>query len=167
MSSKQCINNKTSCFLVLPCLNSSHAKKRFSKLIISSNKLWLKTLSLLTPPPHEFFDVPLVHKLSEFYLLFHQYLKLFPKAEKYTLGQKIESLILEILENSFRVAYGAKAEKTPLLQVMSIKINLLKTLIRLAFQIKALDNKKYIQLQEHLQEIGKMVGGWLRYLQKQ
>ncbi|PIR90111.1 hypothetical protein COU05_03145 [bacterium (Candidatus Gribaldobacteria) CG10_big_fil_rev_8_21_14_0_10_37_21] len=118
-------------------------------------------------PPHEFFDVPLVHKLSEFYLLFHQYLKLFPKAEKYTLDQKIESLILEVLESSFSVAYGARADKALLLQAMSIKINLLKTLIRLAFQIKAIDNKKYIQLQEQLQEIGKMIGGWLRYLQKQ
>jgi len=50
------------------------------------------------------------------------------------------------------------------LQKASLKIDLLKILIRLAKEVKALDNKKYIQLQQELQEIGKMIGGWIRSL---
>ena len=153
--------------MVLPCLNSPQDKKKFSKPTIFSNKLSPKTTFPLTPPPHDVFDVPLIHKLCEFYKLFHEYLKLFPKSEKYSLGQKVESLILETIEDSFAVAYGQKIEKIPLLQTMSIKTNLLKTLDRLTFEIRAIDNKKYITLQEQLQEVGKMIGGWLRYLQKQ
>jgi len=38
----------------------------------------------------------------------------------------------------------------------------LKILIRLAEDIKALPTKKYLYLEELLQEIGKMLGGWIR-----
>jgi hypothetical protein len=111
------------------------------------------------------FDIPLIHKISEFYKLFHQHLKLFPKTEKYSLGQKIESLTLEILELCFKITYSAKTEKIQLLKSVDAKVHLLKNLIRLAQEIKALDNKKYLMLQEQLQEIGKMIGGWIKYSQ--
>ena len=47
----------------------------------------------LKPPPNRFgkFDVPLVHKVCEFYKLFHEFLKLFPKMEKYSLGIKLKT----------------------------------------------------------------------------
>jgi len=104
-----------------------------------------------------------VHKICELYKLFHEYLRLFPKIEKYSLGQKIENLILEILEISLKTVYSPKQEKLSLLKEVDIKVNLLKTLLRLANEIKSLDNKKYLILQEKLQEIGRMVGGWIRY----
>jgi hypothetical protein len=39
---------------------------------------------------------------------------------------------------------------------------LLKFFLQVAWEIKALDNKKYIRLSEKLDEIGKMLGGWLK-----
>jgi len=42
------------------------------------------------------------------------------------------------------------------------KIFILKTLIRLAKEIKSLNIKKYIILEKELQEIGRMIGGWIR-----
>lgn len=81
------------------------------------------------------------------------------------MGQKIENLILEILELSFKVSYSTKIEKPQLLKDADAKIHLLKTIIRLAYEIKALDDKKYLALQEQLQEIGRMIGGWIRYSQ--
>ena len=105
----------------------------------------------------------MTHRIFEFYKLFHDYLKLFPKSEKYSLGQKIENLVLEILEFSLKAAYSYKEEKLIFLKKADAKVNLLKILIRLANEIKALDSKKYLILQEKLQEIGKMIGGWIRY----
>ena len=43
-----------------------------------------------------------------------------------------------------------------------IKIDVLRVLIRLAKEIKALDNKKYLISQECLDEIGRMLGGWIK-----
>lgn len=37
---------------------------------------------------------------------------------------------------------------------------MLKFFLRVAWEIKSLDNKKYIIISEHLEEIGKMLGGW-------
>jgi len=37
-------------------------------------------------------------------------------------------------------------------------------LIRLAKDQKSLSTKAYIDLQANLQELGKMTGGWLKYL---
>jgi len=41
---------------------------------------------------------------------------------------------------------------------------LIKLLLQLAWEIKALDNKKYAVLAEKFAEIGKMLGGWKRQL---
>lgn len=44
------------------------------------------------------------------------------------------------------------------------KLDLLKFFLHIAWEIKALDNKKFILLSEKLNEIGKMLGGWFRQL---
>lgn len=89
---------------------------------------------------------------------------MFPKAEKYTLGQKIENSLLETLELSLKAAFSGKQGKLLFLNEIDSKVKLLKTLVRLAGEIKAIDDKKYLLLQEHLQEIGKMIGGWIKYI---
>jgi len=110
------------------------------------------------------FNVSLVHKFFEFYKLFHEFLRFFPKAEKYTLGEKIETLILEILDLTMKTVRRPKEERLPYVKQIDEQTNFLKTLVRLASEIQALDNKKYLILEEKLQEIGRMVGGWLRSL---
>jgi len=103
-----------------------------------------------------------LHRIFEFYKLAYSYIQFFPKKDKYTLGQKIDNLILDTIELIFLASNLSKEEKYNILQKASLKIDLLKILIRLAKEVKALDNKKYIQLQQELQEIGKMIGGWIR-----
>lgn len=105
-----------------------------------------------------------MHRIFEFYKLVYQYIQLFPKKDKYTLGQKIDNLTLETLELVFLAVNLSREEKYKTLQKASLKIDLLKILVRLAKEVRALDNKKYIQLQQELQEIGRMIGGWIRSL---
>jgi len=52
--------------------------------------------------------------------------------------------------------------KTETLYKISNKIDLLKILLRLAKDTQAFTNKSYLELSEMLQEIGKMLGGWIR-----
>jgi len=66
------------------------------------------------------------------------------------------------MELVFFAANTSKENKFSILQKANLKINLLKIVIRLATEVRALDNKKYINFQAELQEIGKMIGGWLR-----
>ena len=53
-------------------------------------------------------------------------------------------------------------EKIAVLNNIDVKLKVLKTIIRLGFDIKAMDQKNYLKLQESLQEIGKMLGGWIK-----
>jgi len=57
-----------------------------------------------------------------------------------------------------------RESKSVFLKNATKNLDLLKFLLQIAYQTKALDNKKYITLSEVLYEIGKMIGGWERSL---
>lgn len=107
-------------------------------------------------------DIPIFHKAYETYKLFSQYLLLFPKGKRYTLGQKIDQTLLEIIELIITAGYLPLEQKLPVLQKVSIKLDILKILLRLANETKCLDNNKYQQIISHILEIGKMLGGWIK-----
>lgn len=77
----------------------------------------------------------------------------------------IQRTVLELLEISLSAGNNKGVEtKRQVLSEASAKLDLLKLLIRLAYEIRAIDQKAYLQLQGYLQEIGRMIGGWLRSL---
>lgn len=96
--------------------------------------------------------------------MFHIYIKNFPKTEKYGLGQKIETLILEMLELTFNALSSSNDKKVIAVQKLSNKNDLLKLLIRLCCDIKLINQKRYLRIQSYLHEIGEMIGGWLKSL---
>ena len=71
-------------------------------------------------------------------------------------------MILEILENIMTGSQMTKGEKLPILEKASIKLNFLRVFIRLMHETKSIDMKKYVLLQEAVDEIGRMLGGWIR-----
>jgi four helix bundle protein len=71
---------------------------------------------------------------------------------------------LEILEAISYASLVKKEEKIKRLQIASINLDFLKILFRLTYELRIIDQKKYLLLEEKLQEIGKMLGGWIRSL---
>lgn len=98
--------------------------------------------------------------------MWHEFIQHFPQKSRYTLGAKIDSLFLEILELAFTASYLNKQEKLPFIRKTAAKLDVLKFFLQLAWEIKVLDNKKYIALSEQLNEIGRMTGGWIRQVEK-
>ena len=96
------------------------------------------------------------------YKLWHDFLCNFTKDSRYTLGAKIDSLFLEVIENIIKAGYSDKLEKQIFLKRASVKLDLSKFFLQLSWEIKSLDGKKYIKLSEKLNEIGKMLGGWIK-----
>jgi hypothetical protein len=86
----------------------------------------------------------------------------FSKDARYTLGNKIDSLFLEVIENILKAGYSDKLEKLIFLKRGSVKLDLLKFFLQIAWEIKSLDDKKYIKISEKLNEVGKMIGGWIK-----
>lgn len=69
---------------------------------------------------------------------------------------------MEILERLFEANIKSGQERLKTLNEIDLKLKILQTVVRICWDIKALDERKYILLQEPLQEIGKMLGGWIK-----
>jgi len=95
-------------------------------------------------------------------VLLYQYLKQFPKKDRYSLGQKLDTFTLHVFELTILAGMSEGQKKIPYLEKSIVYSDLLKILIRLAKDIEALDNKRYLKLEQALQEIGRMLGGWKR-----
>jgi len=107
-------------------------------------------------------DIPIFKKLYELYKLLHSYRLSIPKADRYSLWQRTENNCLELLELILSASQAKKETKLPILQTASVKLSCLRFFVRLAKDTKAIDPKKYLALQTLIDEIGRMLGGWLR-----
>ena len=76
-------------------------------------------------------------------------------------------LFVELLEFTFSASYLNKERKIPYLQKAISKMDLLKFFLQIVWELKDLDDKKYIAISEPLNEAGRMLGGWLRKLEKE
>ncbi len=101
------------------------------------------------------------------YKLWHEYHEKIPKSQKYSLGNKIDEICIEIIEMVASAAFSIKSEKIPYIKVAIRKLDTLKILILVLYESRGLNDKKYITLSEHLHEIGKNLGGWYGKMQKE
>ncbi|MBI5138238.1 MAG: diversity-generating retroelement protein Avd [Candidatus Vogelbacteria bacterium] len=110
-------------------------------------------------------EAPIVKHTTDLYREFYECLKMFPKKDQFLLGKRCEELILAFLELILTATTMSREQKGVVLQKAAIKFDVLKLFLRIARELKILDNKKYLSLQAKIQEIGKMLGGWIRSLQ--
>ena len=107
-------------------------------------------------------DLPIITKFSSAYKLWHSYLVHIPRLTRFTLGTKVDSYFLDCLELSLLAGYAPRESKSTYIRKLSAKLDCLKFFLKILWELKSLDNKKYITLSGGLVEIGKMVGGWLK-----
>lgn len=111
-------------------------------------------------------EVPILKKTIDLYKEFYGYLKTFPRKDQYVLGKHCEDGILIFMELILYAAGLKKTKKLKILEEASSKLDTLKVLFRIAWEMQMLDNKKYLSLEGKLQEIGRMIGGWIRSFRK-
>ncbi len=116
-------------------------------------------------PPRR--NLPILQYLIRAYKLWHEFLPHIPKDARYTLGTKIDISLIETIEAIFIAGFLTKEKKLPYVQRAATKLDLTKFFLQIAWEIKALDNKKYILISEQLADIGRMLGGWLRQITSQ
>jgi len=107
-------------------------------------------------------DIPIFKKSYDLYKEFYNLRLSVPKQDRYTLWQKCETILIEIIEGILFASQQSKQEKLPTLENTSVKLNFLRVCIRLMQDIRAISNKKYILIEADLDEIGRMLGGWIR-----
>ncbi len=62
------------------------------------------------------------------------------------------------------VAYTPLSSRREKVLLVSSSVDMLRIFIRLASDTKTIDKRLYLSLQEQIDEIGRMLGGWLKSL---
>lgn len=109
-------------------------------------------------------DAPILKHTIDLYKELYEYLKIFPKKDRYVLGKQIEDRVLEFLELILMAAGMQKARKLEILEQANGKYEVFKVLLYVAREMKMLDNKKYLSAEAKAQEVGAQLGGWIRSL---
>jgi hypothetical protein len=107
-------------------------------------------------------EIPIIKKTYDLYKLFHEYRKAIPKQDRYTVWERSENALLDTFECFMEAGYTKQVSKVSLLEKGSVKLNVFRFFVRLMKDTKSLDTKRYLALQTSVDEIGRMLGGWMR-----
>ncbi len=132
------------------------------------SQLNFHTDSFNLPPPQRAEDnFPILTTLGEGYKLWHKYFNNLPRHTKFTLGTKIDNLFTGCLELALLAGYAGRDKKPEIIRQLNAKFDALKFFLKLLWEIKGLNDQKYISLFQPLAETGKMLGGWLKQLSRE
>lgn len=81
-----------------------------------------------------------------------------PKINRYSLGIKIDTYFVHILEMINYAQFGER--KFIYLEKGVIQNNILKSLLSVLFEIGSISEEKYLEICKDLEEIGKMLYSW-------
>jgi hypothetical protein len=88
----------------------------------------------------------------------------FPKSHRFTFGERMDNLVLDGIELCLEAIYATPAGKRAPLQKLNLRLEKLRVFWRIVC------DKKWISLQQlafvitKIDEIGRMVGGWIKSL---
>lgn len=108
------------------------------------------------------FDIPIFKASYDLYKDFYGIRRKVSKQDRYSIYLKCENLIIEIIEGIINAGRLSKIQKLPVLEKTSLKLNLLRVFIRLMKDVKTIDLKTYAKFESQIDEIGRMLGGWIR-----
>lgn len=116
-----------------------------------------------TPPRDNI--LPAIEHMLTVYKTWYGYRDGIPKRSRYTLGDKIDSRFIQVLELLYIASYQSAIDKLPTLDRALSGIDTLKFFLRIAWELRVFDDKKYSNLSEGLHEVGRQVGGWRKGIQ--
>ncbi len=109
----------------------------------------------------------MLEKLKTGYIMWVEHYQILPKHHRHTIGQKIDTLLVEAIETISLASFLTKEEKQPYVRIAMRKMDTVKVMLLVLWETKSIDNKKYIAISSPFDEVGKMLGGWNGQLSKQ
>ena len=84
----------------------------------------------------------------------------FPKRVRFTFADRINNMALDIVEDLVEARYSR--DKQHLLKRINLRLEKLRILLRLCHQLQYLPHQGYEHAMRALNEVGRMLGGWLK-----
>ena len=105
-------------------------------------------------------DLIIFEKMYELNLWLFPMVNKFPKAQRFVLGQQIQTLALRITMGIMRA--NVETQKLPYLKQVSVELDMLRVLTRLAHELRFMSTKQYEFVSKKVTEIGRLLGGWIK-----
>ena len=84
----------------------------------------------------------------------------FPRNHRFVLGERIERNLYDLLEMLIRAKYTR--QRQPLLEQANLTLEILRFQMRLAKDLQCLKVDSYAFAAKAIDEVGKLVGGWVK-----
>lgn len=88
------------------------------------------------------------------------------RSYKFTLGDRIQIFLTELLERMLEAFYAPAPEKIQILIRVNLLLEKLRYFLRLGFELSLYNMAAYKDLVTRIDEIGRMTGGWIKSLKK-
>jgi hypothetical protein len=105
-------------------------------------------------------DLIIYQKTYDLILWFFPIINKFPKKQRFVLGQQIENELLEIIKDI--ILANNERNKTEILKRISVRLDTLRILVRLAKDLRFLNIKHYENAAVKMNEIGRLLSGWMK-----
>ena len=89
-----------------------------------------------------------------------------PRTEKYSIGTEYKQAMYKMLENVLILSKVKNEEKINYINIIDAELNVQRILLRIMYKNKWIDEKKFNYVIDIIYEIGKIIGGLLKYYGK-
>ena len=105
-------------------------------------------------------EMLVIDKVYEFTIWTTNHVSKFPKSYRFTIGDRIQLRLTQILETLVRSKYTQ--HRASLLREANLDLELLRFQFRMAKDLKCLSLDSYGHASRAVNEVGRMVGGWMK-----
>ncbi len=105
-------------------------------------------------------ELIIITKTYDFILWSCNHTSKFPRNHRFVLGERIERGLYELLEILIRAKY--RRDRQELLEQANLSLEVLRFQVRLAKDLQCLKVESYGFAAKAIDEIGKLVGGWIK-----
>lgn len=110
-------------------------------------------------------SLPIINKSYEAYKAIIDFNNKLEKRRRYSIGLSLENSILDCIEILVMAKNAPKTLKAGYLIKASGKLEVSTLKLRLMLELRLINETKIFQMQTKLDEIGRMLGGWLKSVQ--
>ena len=87
-----------------------------------------------------------------------------PRIEKFNLGNEIKTSMFESVKYILILSKVEMRQRLGYLNMLDANVCVQRIYVRIMYKRRYLDNRKYMYIMEMLAEIGKMIGGYIKWV---
>jgi 23S rRNA-intervening sequence protein len=103
---------------------------------------------------------PALEAMFQFVVWLIPTLEKLPRSQKFLLGDRIQTAALDVLEGLIEATYSKARERS--LGEANLGIEKMRFMFRVCVELRFLELRRYEHAARSLDEIGRMIGGWIK-----